>query len=221
MNRKSDLAIEYSYQASEQIPDVWVFWVNAINAAKFEEGYRMIANSIKLPGREDPTTNILQLVSSWLLEEENGPWILILDNADDLTMFSDPRKIKARSDIGDVVGKAESLSTFLPITPSGSILMTSRSIDVALRFTGSHDDIIKVEPLRHIYLRTGALTDLETHIQQYQEDVDITPYQSMIKEMDGLCLPVRSCFLCLTQSINLFLNVTPKKIPSTRASPRV
>ena len=107
----------------------------------------MIADRIKLPRRDDPTANILQLVSNWLCDEANGRWIMILDNADDLSVFSDSRKGRIKPDIDDLVSEAVSLSTFLHQTLNGSILVTSRSEDAAWRLTGSHHDIIKVEPL--------------------------------------------------------------------------
>jgi hypothetical protein len=42
---------------------------------------------------------------------------------------------------------AEPLSEFLPRSPNGSILVTSRSRDVAYKLTGSNKLIIDVEPI--------------------------------------------------------------------------
>ena len=64
----------------------------------------MIADRIKLPQRDEPTANILQLVSNWLCDEANGRWTMILDNADDPTVFSDLRRGRLNSDIGGLVG---------------------------------------------------------------------------------------------------------------------
>ncbi|MCJ1467445.1 hypothetical protein MMC07_006070 [Pseudocyphellaria aurata] len=131
---KSHLAIEYSYRIRENFSQTWVFWVHASNAARFEEGYRTIADRIKLPGRDAQTADILRLVSNWLSDEANGRWIMILDNVDDSTVFSAPYR-------------GGELSTFLPQTLNGSILVTSRSRDAALKLTGRNRDIIKVEPM--------------------------------------------------------------------------
>jgi hypothetical protein len=49
--RKSQLAIEYSYQVRESSPDMWVFWVHASSAARFQEGYREIAERVKIAAR--------------------------------------------------------------------------------------------------------------------------------------------------------------------------
>ena len=72
---------------------------------------------------------------------------MILDNADDFTVFSYPRKERLKSNTDDQVGEALPLITFLPQTLNGSILVTSRSQDAAVRLTGSHYDIIKIQPM--------------------------------------------------------------------------
>src|SRR6266567_3302214 len=72
--RKSQLAIEYSYQVRESLPDMWVFWVHASSAARFEEGYRKIAERAKIAAWDNPEADILRLVNSWLSDETNGRW---------------------------------------------------------------------------------------------------------------------------------------------------
>ena len=112
--RKSQLAIEYSYQVRESSPDMWVFWVHASNTARFEEGYRKIAERIKIAGWDNREVNILQLVNNWLCDEANGRWFMIIDNADDARIFSHPVD---ESKIGDNSNKAElseALSEYLP-----------------------------------------------------------------------------------------------------------
>ncbi|RFU31203.1 Nucleoside-triphosphate phosphatase, partial [Scytalidium lignicola] len=83
---KSQLAIEYAYQIRDQSPDIWVFWVHASNAARFEQSYREIADVVKIPGREDPKANIFKLVYNWLRNNKRQ-WILILDNIDDASFL--------------------------------------------------------------------------------------------------------------------------------------
>ena len=87
---KSQLAIEYSYQVKESSPDTWVFWVHASSAARFEEGYRKIAQRVKISGWDNPEANILQLVNTWLSDDANGRWFMIMDNADDASVFLHP-----------------------------------------------------------------------------------------------------------------------------------
>ena len=71
-NRKSQLAIEYGYRVREK-SNTWVFWVHAGSAARFEQGYRLIAEQAKIPGWDQKDADILGLVHRWLSDERNGP----------------------------------------------------------------------------------------------------------------------------------------------------
>src|SRR5436189_5659603 len=64
---------------------------------------------------------------------------MIVDNADDASVFS-------HSVNESIAASAETLSEFLPQSQNGSILVTSRSRDVAFRITGDTRDIITVGP---------------------------------------------------------------------------
>ncbi|KAH7124607.1 hypothetical protein EDB81DRAFT_730860, partial [Dactylonectria macrodidyma] len=119
---KSQLAIQYAHQVRERAPDTWVFWVHASTRGRFEEAYQSIADRLELPRRHDPDVNIFRLVSEWLRIEENGPWEMILDNADDVGVFFSNAQ--------------ERLVSFFPQSCNGSIVVTSRNMDVAERLVG-------------------------------------------------------------------------------------
>ena len=86
--RKSQLAIEYAHQIRDDWPDRWVFWVHASSTARIEEGYRKVAQVANLTGWEDPKVDIFRLVRAWLCDESNGRWVVIVDNADELSLLS-------------------------------------------------------------------------------------------------------------------------------------
>src|SRR5215469_4606388 len=145
-DRKSQLAIEYSYEVREQSPDKWVFWVHASSTARFEESYRNIAERAKILGRENPKVDILRLVNNWLCDEANGQWLMIVDNADNI-LFSSPAHENEVDDNASPDDSVDYLSEFLPQSQNGSILATSRNRDVAYRITGDNRDIITVNPM--------------------------------------------------------------------------
>ena len=134
--RKSQIAIEYSYRLRHQDPQTWVFWVRANSAARFEQSYREIANMLKLPGREDAKNNTLQLVYEALRSEANGHWLMILDNADDET-FLLGRATDPPSQDCSMTRETAPLSRFVPQTPHGSVLVTSRNRLAALNWWGT------------------------------------------------------------------------------------
>ncbi|KAJ3495977.1 hypothetical protein NLG97_g3008 [Lecanicillium saksenae] len=134
---KSQLAIEYAYQITETSKDGWVFWVHAGSRARVEEGFRAIADAIKLPDRHQPKADIPQLLHTWLSNEKNGKWLMILDSADDHEVFYTAETGSGR----------QPLASYLPQSLNGSILLTTRDHGFAFRLTGKYENVIKVGPM--------------------------------------------------------------------------
>jgi tetratricopeptide (TPR) repeat protein len=100
---KTQLALEYALRCH---PSVYrcVLWVNASDKTTLEASYLSLAHLLQLPEKnEREVERIVQAVKIWL--EEHTRWLLVLDNADDLSL--------ARS--------------YLPAKPRGHILLTTRS----------------------------------------------------------------------------------------------
>ena len=79
----------------------------------------------------------------WLSDEQNGSWLMVLDNADDKSVFSN-KKREITSQEGNSDDDALNLLSYLPQTPNGSILITSRNRDAAYRLISSTRNIIDV-----------------------------------------------------------------------------
>jgi tetratricopeptide (TPR) repeat protein len=125
-----------------------VFWVHSSTFTRFEEGYREIAKTLNLPGRDDPNADILQLVKSWMCNESKGKWVMILDNADDVSIFFNVHNGRKEGQMASSGGTREPLiSTYLPESQNGSILVTTRDEDAAFRLTGGPKDIIRINPM--------------------------------------------------------------------------
>ena len=110
----------------ERSPETWVFWVHASSAARFEEGYRQIAERVKITDWDKPEADIPQLVTDWLRNEANGRWVMIVDNADDPSIFFHQEDKSTSNQVSGSASQAGSLSDLLPQSPNGSILITSR-----------------------------------------------------------------------------------------------
>ncbi|KXJ85386.1 P-loop containing nucleoside triphosphate hydrolase protein [Microdochium bolleyi] len=130
---KTQVAIEYAHRVRQQSPSTYILWVHADTQARFEEAYRGIADRLQLPQRHDPKVDVLQLVHNWLFNTENGQWLMILDNADDVEVFFPTLRDRP----GTSASKQRPLASLLPQTENGRILITSRSREVAQRMTGS------------------------------------------------------------------------------------
>ena len=95
---------------------------------------------MQLLGWEDPNIEILTLVVRWLSKEDAGPWLLVLDNADDIEMFFGP---VSRSQIDR---PSSSFADLLPRHPQGSVLITTRDARVGQRLT-DQEKAIEITPL--------------------------------------------------------------------------
>ena len=158
LEQQSQLAIEFAHQVAERSADKWVFWVHAGTWPRVEEGFRAIAEAVKLPGRNQSNADIPKLVSGWLSNERNGRWVMVLDSADDIDVFYG----EAAS-----TGDGRPLASYLPQSRNGSILVTTRNKDLAFRLVGNHCDIISVGPMTEedalllLEKRLGSLSDVE------------------------------------------------------------
>ena len=94
---------------------------------------------------DDLNTNLLQLVSDWLINDNNPSWLLVLDNVDDEDTFFN-RRIEPSSEQAVMSqGNTSSLSTYLPQTLHGRILITSRNNSAAFSLTNRFGNILKIE----------------------------------------------------------------------------
>src|ERR1700721_487727 len=89
-SRKSQIAIEYCYRFRNQYPHSHVFWVHTSSGPRMEQAYKDIAENLGLPGWNDTNIDTFQLVSKALNDNAHGPWLLVLDNADDIETFFNP-----------------------------------------------------------------------------------------------------------------------------------
>ena len=172
--RKSQIAIEYCYRFKDRHSASSVFWIGAGTRAEFTKGYEEIADSIKIPGRNDAGVDILQLVCTWLRRHQRDKWLLVIDNADYSAFFSGGPKEELAVELGTVYDSASPISKFIPETRNGFVLITSRSKTIARRLTGDITTVLTVEPmpldeartLLHIHLAAdGNIKDVDQLLQ--------------------------------------------------------
>lgn len=156
-------------------PETNIFWVHGGTEAKFEESYRSVANALTLPGRHEPNVNVLALVRDWLQKADAPPWLIILDNADEMeTLFP-------KSQNKD--NQQEPLASYLPKTGNGKVIITSRNRSVAEKLTGSHKAIQEVPTMDNV----EALKILENKLSQ---DIDQDAAIDLARALDFIPLAV-------------------------------
>ncbi|KAH7122670.1 P-loop containing nucleoside triphosphate hydrolase protein, partial [Dendryphion nanum] len=191
---KSQLAVEYSYRVREGSPSTWVFWVHGSNLTRFREGYQSIAEKARIPVCNQPNVDLLKLVHDWLCNEAIGPWLMIIDNADDLSLFS---RQANKSDGGEERvgnGTYAVLLDCIPQSQNGSVLITSRSREAAFVLTGSYSDIISIGPMGQAH----ALALLRNKVEGNFEENDAI---SLVNALDYMPLAISQAAAYISQRV--------------------
>ncbi|CAG8215912.1 unnamed protein product [Penicillium olsonii] len=176
---KSQLAIEYSYQVRSKSPATWVFWVHASNEARFEQSFGDIADQAKFPDRQDAKVNIFKLVENWLRDEKIGKWVRILDNIDDDQLLcSVPVAGKGDMMRGSTNASTKPLLEYIPRSQNRSIIITSRTREVALKMV-HHSDLIEVKPME----KSEALELLQRKLEQPGESQESRQLVNALESM--------------------------------------
>ncbi|OLN97674.1 Kinesin light chain 6 [Colletotrichum chlorophyti] len=116
---KTQISLHIAYLAKEKRPEYSVFWVPVYSRASFEQAYTEIAKQLNIsPTTEDE--DLMTCVNRFLSSEKTGPWLLIVDNADDIDILFGGQD------------KQGGLMEYLPENDHGLTLFTSRSKDIAL-----------------------------------------------------------------------------------------
>jgi tetratricopeptide (TPR) repeat protein len=156
-----------------------VFWIHASNADRIEQGYREIAERVKIPGRNDLKQNIFELVARWLRDESKGTWVLVLDNLDNDDVLSIPQAATLGAQFGDRDDQLRrSLSAYLPQSQNGAILITTRTRSMVTTLVEPRDVII-VDPMTDI----DAITLLKKKLDTPVDDGDLRELAYILEYM--------------------------------------
>lgn len=93
---KSQIALEYAYREKDVPGGMSAFWVHATSTAHFVESFERIASALKVPGRESPESDILQLTREYLETNFKLNWLMVIDNIDDRATFFEDRSYKGK-----------------------------------------------------------------------------------------------------------------------------
>ena len=130
---KTQAALEFAYRTRDKYPHCSVFWIPALSFESVRQAYLDIAKELGIRGSEHKDENFGELVRNCLSQSNIRPWLIIVDNADDLETFLG----NAYNNVG--------LIDILPKNNGSSIILTSRSRKTAVRFAS--DNVIHVSAL--------------------------------------------------------------------------
>lgn len=128
---KTQLVIELAYQTSEKDPNCSVFWIPCMTLEDIERSYLDIIEKLRL--KILPSEDAKQRVKTHLSQKSVGRWLLILDNADDTNLWT------------NYEGKPSPLKDYLPESPEGFVVITTRNRKLAVKWAASK--IISIPPM--------------------------------------------------------------------------
>lgn len=128
---KTQIALQFAYQTKEKRPGYSIFWIPILSTANIEQAYGEIAKKLHVEKKHDGE-DIRELVCEHLSAEEAGKWLLIVDNADEQELVFGSDEVSG-------------MERYLPQADNGSILLTTRSRQVAVDFADI--DVIDVEQM--------------------------------------------------------------------------
>ena len=163
------MAIEYGHRLRKESPGTSILWVYASNLARFRESYEAIAKELRLPGFDDPKTDLLNAVYQWLLSESSGPWLLILDNADDVNIIQNNHDNDSRSEHSS----RTNIQEYLPQRAGGAILITSRDRNAALALLSGPDLLIDIAAMSQTEARSLINSKIAAHLGNDHDKDDL------------------------------------------------
>ena len=93
-----------------------------------------------MPDWEDHTVDTLRQVCDWLSDERNGPWLMVLDSADDHDLWLGSSVRKTSTD------RSLPLIDYLPRCDHGGIIVTTRDSQLGYRLVECKQNPIQVMP---------------------------------------------------------------------------
>ncbi|KAJ5918235.1 FabD/lysophospholipase-like protein [Penicillium verhagenii] len=120
---KTQLVLELAHSMRDECA---VCWIPVSSLANLQTAYHKVARSFRLSVCEESGVDVLELVQTYLSNESIGPWLLILDNADDIELWTSPLSPEAGS---------KWLIDYMPQGRLGTIIWTTRDRKVATRVT--------------------------------------------------------------------------------------
>ncbi|KAH6970345.1 hypothetical protein BKA56DRAFT_661160 [Ilyonectria sp. MPI-CAGE-AT-0026] len=124
---KTQIALQLAHLVksnSQEHENYSVIWIPALSKASFEQACTTIVNKFGImhTGDEDSKETVKEFLSS----DKAGKWLLIIDNADDMSVLYGSTQ------------EPGGIANFLPDSDDGRILFTTRSQEVAVNVAGSY-----------------------------------------------------------------------------------
>lgn len=157
---KTQTALHFSHlvKGSVEYGDFSVIWIPALSLASFEQACATVVNKFGIEHDSD-TSNKKEVFRDYFSSDESGKWLIILDNADDVSIMH------------GVLSKSDGIMDYIPVSDRGRTLLTTRSREVANSFAGSN--VLELASMSYEDATALLERSLEKR-QSLQEDSKVT-----------------------------------------------
>ncbi|KAH7061799.1 kinesin light chain [Paraphoma chrysanthemicola] len=170
---KSQLALEVAHRTILRNKDCSVFWIDASDIDSLYRSYDSVAQKLSIPGWDDEKADSRQLVKAYLGGRGEHQYLLVFDNADEVSLGSS----------GMPTG-AVHLSDYLPQSGRCAILYTTTNRDTAETLTAPN--IVELQEMTS----STAQSMLESHLPTLLSGSVQQEAQLLLRELSYLPLAV-------------------------------
>ena len=124
------------------------------------------------------------MVHGWLSNENNGRWTMVVDNADNTSVLFEAWSGEINLETSASASARYSLADYLPSSPNGSIVMTTRDRKVAEGLIEHAEDILDVKPM----VTEEAVALLMKRLKKQEPDLVRDDLVDLARELD--CMPL-------------------------------
>src|SRR6266705_543140 len=159
---KTQTALEYAYRYRDAYR--YIFWIRAATRETLVSDFATIADLLHLPEKDEQDQNLkVAAIKRWLAMHD--AWLIILDNADDLTMVSD----------------------FLPTDSRGHMLLTTRAWAIGALAQQINVETMGMVEANLFLLRRAKILVEDVFLDQVSEE-HLAGAEAITIEMDFLPL---------------------------------
>ena len=200
---KTQIALELVYQVREKIQECSTFWIPSTSMEKIEQAYIGISDHLRL--HDATPADVKMRVKAHLSSKKAGPWLLIIDNADDMNIWTTSNS------------SSPPLKTYIPQSECGFVLFTTRNRQLATKLVGPEginisqmDDKMATDLLRASLIDKDLMNDHRATTQLLhhlsclplaiiqaasyinETEISITTYVSLLQRQESVMVELLS-----------------------------
>ena len=143
---KTQLALQLIQWYRKSYPNESIFWIHGGSGDILRQSLTEIALRYNLLRQGDTITQPLDVVRRFLLNEDNGRWLMIIDNADNPNTFFEPSSTSSSTSQNSDKSQKIALGTYIPRCAHGRVVYTTNSKAFGERLS-MQGFVIEVPPL--------------------------------------------------------------------------